>query len=149
MALFICCDHAGFKIKNELFKALKSQNIPSNLIDLSPDFEQGDDYPRVGFCLARVVTENDIGIALCGTGEGICMALNRFSHIRAATVNTVKMATVVRKHNHANVICLAARSLNLEKALKLINTFLNTKPDQDARHVRRVAELGTMGESVS
>ncbi len=150
MAIYICCDHAGFELKNLLVNAFKTQNESNatkqsqEIIDLSTTFQAGDDYPLVAVDLAQKMTEPDLAIALCGTGEGICMALNRFSHIRAATVSTLKIATIVRQHNHANVICLPARTLTLKKALLLINKFLQTNPDVDSRHCRRVAQLSTL-----
>ena len=142
MSIFIVCDHAGFELKNQIKIKLRKYN----LVDLSPKYEEGDDYPLVAFDLAKKIESNDFAIALCGTGEGICMALNRFRAIRAATVHSQKTAKIVRKHNHANIICLPARSLTPEKAVLLIEVFLNTKIDTDLRHLRRVGELSQKGE---
>lgn len=144
MTIYLASDHAGFELKNLLKNHLKHPKI----IDLSLKFDQFDDYPLVAYNLAQKIQKDDFAIALCGTGEGICMALNRFKHIRAATVGSLKIAKIVRKHNHANIICLPARSLSLEKAIKLIEVFLKTKNSLDQRHVRRVAELSLRGEDL-
>jgi ribose 5-phosphate isomerase B len=143
MTIYLACDHAGFELKNQIKEKLKQLN----LVDLSEKFRQGDDYPLVAFDLVSKMQNDDFAIALCGTGEGICMALNRYKKIRAATVNSLKIAKIVRQHNHANVICLPARSINIEKAIRLIEIFLKTKPSFDQRHIRRVEELSQKGES--
>jgi len=142
MPIYIACDHAGFELKNILKSKLKNLD----LIDLNPVFETGDDYPLVAKNLAIQIGESDFGIAICGTGEGICMALNRFKNIRAALVNDPEMAKIVRRHNHANILCLAGQNpiINIDLIIEVIYTFLNTAPDLDQRHLRRVKELGEL-----
>lgn len=137
MSIYITSDHAGFNLKQKLLKLLPNLD----LIDLSPTFEAGDDYPLVAKKLVDSIGKNDLAIVICGTGVGICMALNRYKNIRAVVLNDAKTTEFARKHNHANVICLSGRLIKPKKAVKLFKLFQNTKPDFDKRHLRRIEEI--------
>jgi ribose 5-phosphate isomerase B len=140
--LYITVDHAGFKLKEALKMKLDSYKIV--YIDLVPSLNQGDDYPLSAKLLADKLKQHpeSFGLAICGTGQGICMALNRYSWIRAVTVYNSEMATLTRKHNKANVICLAGRSMTPETAIDLILLFLNTPFEVEQRHLRRLGQFG-------
>ena len=137
MSIFITTDHAGFELKQKLLKLLSDLN----LIDLNPSFEAGDDYPLAAKKLVDIIGENDFGVAICGTGVGICIALNRYKNIRAVVLNDAQTTELARKHNHANVICLSGRLVKPKKAAKLIKIFLKTKPELGKRHLRRIQEI--------
>ncbi len=138
----IVSDHAGFLLKKALVSYLKT--IGYEVLDLGPDTdEKSVDYPLQGEKLADSIHNGAAskGIAICGSGIGICMAVNRFPFIRGALVYQKKAAELAREHNDANVLCLGGRLTDEETAKQLVDTFLNT-PFEGGRHERRVQELG-------
>jgi len=137
MSIYITADHAGFKLKQKLLKLLPNLE----LIDLSPNFEPGDDYPLVAKNIVDKIQSDDVAIAICGTGVGICIALNRYKNIRAVVLSDTQTTELARKHNHANVICLSGRLIKPKKAVQLIKIFLKTGADLDKRHLRRIEEI--------
>ena len=103
--------------------------------------EKSVDYPDVvkGMAEEMVGTFN-FGILICGSGFGVCMAANRFPHMRAITARTPKEAEMSRKHNDANVLCLGADFTSERKARDIVNAFLTTE-FEGGRHQRRVNKL--------
>ena len=77
-----------------------------------------------------------IGILVCGTGIGMCMAANKFYHIRAALCHNVHTASMTRKHNNANVLCLGARTLESDQIIPIVETFLTTRFEEGRHHQR-------------
>jgi ribose 5-phosphate isomerase B len=141
--IYLGSDHAGFELKEAVKQRLHKLSI--GYVDLTPDFLEGDDYPDVAKILAeKLYDENCLALAFCGSGQGICMALNRFHWVRAATATNPEIAKLSRLHNHANVLCLAGRFLNLDEAMNLIDQFLNTSVDNSQRHLRRVEKLDNL-----
>jgi ribose 5-phosphate isomerase B len=150
--IYIAADHAGFELKEKVKILCTKYTI--QVVDLTPSFVPGDDYPDVAQVLADTLRngeDEDLGISVCGTAEGMVMALNRFNHIRAAFVDTPHLAKMIREHNHANVLCLpgpyAEKNFSDQQLLEILETFANTFPDQDARHVRRIHKLTMLHSS--
>lgn len=141
--LFLTADHAGFKLKEELKIVLGSMGLPFKIIDLSPDLIEGDDYPLNAKILAeKILNQPDaLGLAMCGSGQGICMALNRFKGIRAAYVTTPEEATLTRNHNHAQIICLAGFSYKISDVAEIVKAFLKASPSLEIRHLLRIDQL--------
>ena len=139
--LYIVSDHAGFDLKQMLLEKLEKSTL--EYVDLSPEFVEGDDYPDVAKVLADKLLEDSKGrgIALCGSGQGVCMALNRYEHVRAATSLKREIVRHARLHNDANVLCLPARFLNATKAYKLTKLFANTPFSKVRRHARRIEKI--------
>jgi ribose 5-phosphate isomerase B len=143
--LYIVADHAGFEIKTFLLEKLTKTTL--EFIDLTPELQEGDDYPDVATILAdKIKSEIEAGhspkgIALCGSGQGICMALNRHPHIRAATALKREIVRLSRLHNDANVLCLPGAFINTTKAVKLVKVFANTPFSKIRRHERRIEKL--------
>ena len=140
--IIIASDHAGFERKAELVAYLKQQNYEVN--DLGPDNgENSIDYPLKAEELATALQKDDTarGILVCGSGIGMCIAINRYPFARGALVYDVEAARLSRQHNNANVLCLGGRMTDLETAKKLVDTFLTT-PFEGGRHARRVLQLG-------
>ena len=142
--VYFVSDHAGFKLKNRLIQTLRADDIMVE--DFSPVLDLDDDYPFRGRDLARKLALEDsaFGVAICGSGQGICMALNRFSWIRAGLAREAEEVKLLRQHNRANVLCLSGSNTNVELALDLIKVFLETSPSTDERHIRRVGELSSL-----
>ena len=112
------------------------------MTDLGPDGVASVDYPDYGYKLARAVADGsaDRGVALCGSGIGISIAVNRNPACRCALVSEPLSASLAREHNDANVIAMGARIIGIEMAKACISAFLAT-PFGGDRHARRVDKL--------
>jgi len=144
MILAIASDHAGFALKEELIAWLRADSY--DLHDLGTNSEASVDYPVYGYRLAKHIAagQAQFGIALCGSGIGIDIAVNRDPACRCALVSEPLSAQLARQHNDANVIALGARMIGLEMAKACVHTFLTTD-FLGGRHARRVTELGQGG----
>lgn len=130
----IACDHGGFDLAKKLSDHFNADYIGPTNLDLQ------DDYPLFAQKLCEQLND-DIGVLICRSGQGMCIAANRYKHVRAVLVKTMSDAKTTRRHNHANVICLAADTTDFETAVKLVETFTNTEFDMSPRHCRRVDQL--------
>lgn len=137
----IASDHAAVALKAALAGWLREQG--HEVEDLGTDGEASVDYPDFGYKLAGHLAAGKAtrGIALCGTGIGISIAVNRHPEMRCALVSEPLSAALAREHNDANVIALGARIIGIEMARACITAFLTT-PFGGDRHARRVAKLG-------
>ena len=138
--IFLASDHGGYKLK-ELVKVFLIKNNYT-IEDLGCFSLDAVDYPDYAKILSDKLKtySNSQGILFCGTGIGISMAANRFTHIRAALCTSIEMASKSRKHNNANVLALGGRVLEDNLALDIVNEFLNT--DFEAgRHSIRVDKI--------
>lgn len=137
----LVADHAGFSLKTLIAADLKKQGY--EVVDLGTHSEDRVDYPDFGKKLADDIASGALprGIAVCGSGIGISMALNRNPKVRAALCHDVTSARLARQHNDANVLALGGRLTGVETALDCIRIFLNT-PFEGGRHADRVAKLG-------
>lgn len=136
----ICSDHAGYELKEIIEGYLASQGI--DVMDFGTHSAESCDYPDYAHPCAAAV-ENGLcypGIALCGTGNGIAMTLNKHQGIRAALCWSVELAMLARQHNNANILVLPARFVDAVTALKIVDAFLNT-PFEGGRHERRIAKI--------
>lgn len=119
----IASDHAGFELKQVITQFLKDNN--QEFIDLGCNNTDSVDYPDYAHKLASNLKNK--GILICGSGIGMSIAANRFSHIRAALCITPEMAKLSREHNDANVLVLGARITNQNTALECVKVFMNTE----------------------
>ena len=140
MKLFCASDHAGLNLRRVLMDHAVS--LGHEIVDLGPDGTASVDYPDFGNKLADALATDPSaqGVAVCGTGIGISIALNRHSHIRAALVQDVTTATLTRLHNDANVIAFGDRVIGVETAKDALTAFLTTA-FEGGRHLRRVEKL--------
>ncbi|MDD4476759.1 MAG: RpiB/LacA/LacB family sugar-phosphate isomerase [Patescibacteria group bacterium] len=137
--LYIASDHAGFQLKNYITNFLKNQTS-SVFKDLGPKvFKEDDDYPDFAFALTKEVAKNKIhkGILICGSGHGMCIAANKTKGIRAIEGYNIQGTEMGRRHNDANVLCLAGRILSNEHAAAIARIFLETEFAKDHRFMRR------------
>ena len=130
-------DHAGFEYKKEIIQFLIE--LGYSVQDFGPNSEASVDYPDYVHPLATSVEkgESDLGIAICGSGNGVCMTVNKHQGIRGALVWNTELAALARQHNNANVVCIPARFVDLETAKAMAKTFLETD-FEGGRHQNRV-----------
>ena len=142
MRIAIASDHAAFALKGELAAWLAS--LGHDVADLGPISDASVDYPDYGYKLAEHLAAGlaDFGIALCGSGIGISIAVNRHPAMRCARVSEPLSAALARQHNDANVIALGARLIGLDMAKACVDAFLTAEFAGD-RHQRRVDKLTT------
>lgn len=142
MKIYIGADHNGFELKNKLVEYLIDQG--HQVTDKGDDeFKPDDDFPLYAAKVAAsVLTEHDsLGIVLCGSGQGVCMAANRFKGIRASLVWDEDEARSSRNDDDANVLCLPAGKLSFDQARELVDTWLRTPFAGAARYRRRIQQL--------
>jgi len=142
--IFIGSDHAGYNLKNAVKHHLGDGYKVTDLGAFSHD---SVDYSDIAREVSEKVLEypGSFGIMICGTGQGSAMACNRNKGIRAALCNTVELAEMARRHNHANVLCMGERTTEESLALQIVDKFLATEPDPAERHKRRIDKLDTNG----
>lgn len=144
MKIYIGADHNGFEFKQSLTAFLKNSGhdvIDVGNITVNPD----DDFPQFA---GRVVTEllasddpTAKGLLICGSGQGMAMAANRFKRIRASLCWNIEEARASRNDDDSNVLCLSSRYLTLEDTQAIVNVFLSTAFAGAPRFVRRLQEL--------
>ncbi len=136
----IASDHAAIEMKSALVAHL--QDLGHEVVDLGPGGIESVDYPDFGYKLADAVGSGnaDRGIALCGSGIGISIAVNRHPGCRCALVSEPLSARLAREHNDANVLAMGARLIGLEMAKTCIDVFLAASYGS-GRHQRRVEKL--------
>jgi ribose 5-phosphate isomerase B len=140
MRIAIASDHAALALKSALAEYLRAAG--HDVADLGPHDEASVDYPDYGYRLASAIADGSAerGVALCGSGIGISIAVNRNPAARAALVSEPLSARLSREHNDANVIAMGARLIGIDMAKACIDAFLSTEFGGD-RHQRRVDKL--------
>ena len=143
MRIALAADHAGYVLKDDLSGWLREQG--HDVVDLGTNSPDSVDYPEFGSRLARAVGSGDVekGIAVCGSGIGISIAINREPRCRCARVDDPLSAALAREHNDANVLALGARLVGSDMAKACVAAFLGTD-FAGGRHQRRVDQLSTL-----
>ncbi|MFP5470026.1 MAG: ribose 5-phosphate isomerase B [Bacteroidia bacterium] len=141
MIIALGSDHAGFQLKNKIIELLKNKGIQT--IDKGTYSEESCDYPDYAHAVAESIEnkESELGIIMCGSGNGINIAANKHQQIRAALAWDVEIAKLARQHNDANVLSLPARFISEEKALQIVEAFLN-ETFEGGRHQKRIDKIG-------
>lgn len=140
MNIAIGNDHAGTELKNKVMARLQAAG--HQLKNFGTDSTDSVDYPDYVHPLAKSVVnkENELGILICGSGNGVCMTANKYSEIRAALCWNKELGELARQHNNANVVCIPARFVSEEVAFEIIDAFLTTN-FEGGRHERRVEKI--------
>lgn len=140
----IASDHAGHKLKELIKTNLQYEGISIKDCGTYNDIEPCD-YPDFAHYLAKTVKEyNCIGIAICGTGEGMTMTLNRHKDIRCALCWRKEIAELAREHNDANVLALPARFIDGFTAMEIVHSFLQTEFSGVERHQKRIDKINDL-----
>lgn len=140
MKISIGNDHAGTEYKRAVTDYLKSKNI--EVINHGTDSEESVDYPDFVHPVARDVENKkvDLGIIICGSGNGANMTANKHQGVRSALCWTKEIAVLAREHNDANILSIPARYTSKEQALEMVKVFINTQ-FAGGRHSRRVEKI--------
>lgn len=160
MKIFVASDHAGVELKAHLIKELQSSHflpgLQREVFDLGPDTADSVDYPDYADAVVKKIhglsliqnkdstlsMPTEIGILICGSGQGMCMRANKYPAIRAALCWSPEVARLSREHNDANVLCLAARLVPQDVCMQITQIFLTTA-FLGGRHAGRVAKVST------
>lgn len=140
-SIAVCSDHAGYELKQFVIKYLHQQEV-KELKDFGAYTPESSDYPDYAHPMASAVErgEFEVGISICGSGNGISMTVNKHSGIRAALCWTTEIARLARLHNNANVLSLPARFISEEEARQIIEVFFSTD-FEGGRHKRRIDKI--------
>lgn len=146
--IFIGADHNGFEMKAYLIKELGRAGY--DLVDEgSKQLDPEDDFPlyteRVVLALKADGQKDSKGILICGSGQGVCIAANRFNGIRATVIWNEQEARAARNDDDANVLCLPARSIDNKQALSIAFTWLKTPFSAAPRFKRRIKQIDELG----
>ncbi|MDD3273971.1 MAG: ribose 5-phosphate isomerase B [Bacteroidales bacterium] len=140
MKIGIASDHAGFELKEILKVELKK--LGYTITDFGTNSPESMDYPDVAHPLAYAIEEGSLplGIAICGSGNGISMTVNKHKGIRAALCWNEELAKLARYHNNANILSLPARFISSETAINIVKAFLSAS-FEGGRHEARVNKI--------
>ena len=140
MKIALAADHAGYKLKEDIKRFLEING--HTIKDFGTYSAESTNYPDYAHPLAESVenNENDLGISICGSGNGINMTVNKHPGIRSALCWNVEIAELARKHNNANICALPARFISKELAEKIVEKFISTSFD-GGRHQIRIDKI--------
>ena len=142
MKIYITSDHRGFVLKNKLKLHLIEEGY--SVVDLGNYVYEGtDDYPDYGKYLANRVAKdhNSFGVALCGSGAGMCMVVNRTRGVRGVLAHDITIAKASRHDDDANILCFGADLISFQKAKKILSLWLSTRFAGSKRFIRRIKKL--------
>ena len=141
MKVVIAADHRGHAMKERVSAMLAESG--HQVLDMGTNSSKSCDYPDLGFKAARAVAEGavDRGILVCGTGIGMSIAANKVPGIRAAMCHDELTAQISRRHNDANMLCLAADVVGEDLVRRIVRGWLDTEFEGGGRHGRRVAKI--------
>ncbi|MCM5662265.1 ribose 5-phosphate isomerase B [Galbibacter mesophilus] len=140
MKIAIGNDHAGTQYKFAVSEYLKNKGI--EVINHGTDESSSVDYPDFVHPVAQAVTGKtvDLGILICGSGNGVAMTANKYPEVRAGLCWSKEIVTLIRAHNNANILCIPARFTAVEQAIEMVEVFLNTK-FEGGRHQNRISKI--------
>lgn len=149
MRIVIGSDHAGFELKSALKQWLIEHG--HDVTDVGTDSTERADYPHYGALVAETVASGmaERGVAVCGSGQGICMTVNKVDGVRGGIIRDREDAEMTRRHNDANVACFGGRVTAIDEAISALSVFLDT-PFEGGRHADRVNLMSALerGESI-
>ena len=140
MKISIGNDHAGTQHKKEIVRDMEKKGI--EIINHGTDSEESVDYPDLAHPVAEDVKNKrtNLGVVICGSGNGVAMTANKHKDIRAAICWTKEMARLAREHNNANIISIPARVITISEAREIVEVFINTE-FEGGRHKRRTDKI--------
>ncbi len=143
MTIFIGADHRGSELKNKLIEYIQEKNI--RVEDLGAfEYNPEDDYPDFAQKVAKAVLQNTkefLGLLICGSGDGVSIAANRFKGIYCGLGYNEDQVKHIRERDHINILSLPADYMDFEKAKKLVDIFLTTEPLRQEKYFRRLKKI--------
>lgn len=138
--VYIGSDHRGFNLKNKIIEDLRSKEWI--VTDVNPKYDPDDDYPDVAIDLGeKVIKNNGLGVAICGSGAGICVAVNKVKGIRGALATTPRQARKIKEDDDINVLCLAADFVGEDENIEIVEEFLKAVFAPEERFIRRLQKI--------
>ena len=136
----LASDHTGYEYKEFIKQHLEKRGL--KYIDFGADSAERSDYPDYAHKLGQAIEnkELEMGIALCGTGNGMAFTLNKFPSIRAGLAWNEEIARLISAHNKANILIMPARFVTQEEVVKMVDTYLDT-PFEGGRHQERIEKI--------
>ena len=136
----MACDHAGYELKEYLKKILVKRG--NEVVDFGTNSPESMDYPDTAHPLAQAVEAGDVdfGVAMCGSGNGITMTLNKHQKVRAALCWKPEIAALAKQHNNANILSMPARFISRKMAVRILDAYLDAK-FEGGRHQRRIEKI--------
>lgn len=143
MKIAIGNDHAGTDLKQQVLRYLEGNN--HTVINIGTDSDESVDYPDFAHQVGKLVNENEaeMGVVICGSGNGVNITVNKYSGVRSALCWTTEIAALARQHNNANVIAIPARFVSNTLALEMVKVFFETD-FEGGRHSRRVDKIAQL-----
>lgn len=143
MNIPIASDHAGFEAKAKVKQIL--EELGHTPIDFGTHSEDSVDYPEFAIQVSERINsgEDELGVLICGSGQGVCMTANKFPKVRAGLAYSVQSAEMTRKHNNANILCLPGRELSDSELREILKTWFSTE-FEGGRHQRRVDKIESL-----
>lgn len=140
MKIAIGNDHAGTEYKYEIIKLLESRGI--EVTNHGTNKEDSVDYPDFVHPVAKDVADKnvDLGIIICGSGNGASMTANKHAQVRSALCWNTEITALAKQHNNANILSIPARFVSKHQALDMVKTFLDT-PFEGGRHENRIQKI--------
>ena len=144
MKIAFASDHAGYELKQHLMDMMRSRGYVT--VDFGTNSTESCDYPDYAHPCAVAVEKGDcaFGIAMCGTGNGISLTLNKHQGIRAALCWKPEIAALAKQHNNANILVLPARFVTQQEADSIVDAFLDAS-FEGGRHQRRIDKIPVAG----
>jgi ribose 5-phosphate isomerase B len=141
MKIVIGSDHRGYPLKEDLINFFRETSVDYK--DVGTNSTDSADYPDYAKLVGNsIVNEGyDFGVLICGSGIGVSIAANKVKGLRAVNANNNNMAEMARKHNNANVICFGSDFIDIDKAKRFFEIFINTEFESGERHLRRIQKL--------
>ena len=136
----IGCDHAGFPYKQKVLEVLHKAGI--TIQNCGTDSTESVDYPDFVHPVAKQIDDGliDLGIVMCGSGNGVAMTANKYAGVRAAVCWNAELASLARQHNDANVLSIPVRFIDEDTAVAIVRAFLSAS-FEGGRHQRRVDKI--------
>ena len=136
--IILANDHGGYELKREIVKYFKANGIEFE--DSGCNSVESCDYPEFAHRAAVLVDKENMGIFICGSGNGINMSSNAHTHVRSALCWKEEIAKLARLHNDANIMCLPGRFITVEEGIKCVEAFITTE-FEGGRHLKRVNKI--------
>lgn len=143
MIIPIASDHAGFEAKEQVKKII--EDLDHMPVDFGTHADESVDYPEFAVQVAEKINagEHELGILVCGSGQGVCMTANKYPNVRAGLVYNEQSARMTRQHNNANILCLPGRELSKKQLKSIVKLWLNTD-FEGGRHERRTKKIKSL-----